>query len=96
MQDNEGFNMGADLVAYIKSRPLISVNALEKQAEMPKNVLTQAVRGTRNVPEHYWHKLNSILIDYGYSIDTNGLDLGMREYYEDLQRKQERQKENEV
>lgn len=70
MQDNEEYiiDQGQQIIDFIKQHPLISVNGLEKLAEMPKNTLTQAVRGTRKIPVGYWHKLHEILIDYGYNL----------------------------
>jgi hypothetical protein len=64
------FDQGAHIVEFLKSRPFISVNQVEKAAEMPKSSLASAMIGKRNVPVKYWYVLNNILADYGYSLDT--------------------------
>jgi hypothetical protein len=64
------FDQGAHIVEFLKSRPFISVNQVEKAAEMPKSSLASAMIGKRNIPVKYWYVLNNILADYGYSLDT--------------------------
>jgi hypothetical protein len=64
------FDQGAHIVDFLRSKPFISVNQVEKAAEMPKSSLASAMIGKRNVPVRYWNVLNNILADYGYSLDT--------------------------
>lgn len=63
------FDQGTHIIEFLKARPFISVNQVEKAAEMPKSSLASAMISKRSVPIKYWYVLHNILSKYGYTID---------------------------
>lgn len=55
-----------DIVTFLNEHPLISVNALEKDAKMPKNSLTQAMTGQRKISFKYVFGIFGIIQNYGF------------------------------
>ncbi len=74
MQDNEEIliNESDALIEYLKTHPLISLNALEKKLNIPQSTLSKAVKGhkSRSIPVGYWYALSLELRDYGYHIEN--------------------------
>lgn len=74
MQDNEEhlINESNALIEFLKTHPLISLNALEKKLNIPQSTLSKAVKGhkSRSIPIGYWYKLSFELKEYGYHIEN--------------------------
>lgn len=72
MQDNEEHLVKESyaLIEYLKTHPLISLNALEEKLNIPQSTLSKAVKGHRPIPIGYWYKLSLELRDYGYHIEN--------------------------
>ena len=51
---------------WLKQHPLISINALEKEAQLPKDTVNHFVNERRGFPKKHYEKLLPILFDYGY------------------------------
>lgn len=51
---------------WLKDHSLISIFALEKEAELPKDTVYHFVKERRGFPEKHYDKLCRILYDYGY------------------------------
>lgn len=71
MQDNEEhlINESNALIEFLKTHPLISLNALEKKLNIPQSTLSKAVKGHRTIPIGYRYKLSLELRSYGYHIE---------------------------
>lgn len=73
MQDSEELINESDaLIEFLKTHPLISLNALEKKLNIPQSTLSKAVKGhkSRSIPIGYWYKFSLELRDYGYHIEN--------------------------
>jgi chromosome partitioning protein len=54
------------IVKFFKDHPCISVNCIEKAADLPKSTLAHALRGSRQLNEDHMGKLMPVLKKYGY------------------------------
>ena len=59
--------MQEKIIDFLKERPALSVNQLEKEAGLPPTTLSKAVRGERNLNEQHIQKLIPILKKYGFN-----------------------------
>lgn len=53
------------IVNFLRTRPLISVNALEKQCDLSQGTISKAVAGLRSIPEHHFEIIEFALKKYG-------------------------------
>ena len=53
--------MQEKIIEFLKERPALSVNQLEKDAGLPPTTLSKAVRGERNLNEAHIQKLIPVL-----------------------------------
>lgn len=51
---------------WFKSHPLLSINALEKEANLPKHTVYHFIHDRRGFPEKHYEKLIPILSEYGF------------------------------
>ena len=58
--------MQEKIIEFLKERPALSVNQLEKDAGLPPTTLSKAVRGERNLNEAHIQKLMPVLKKYGF------------------------------
>jgi hypothetical protein len=54
-------------IAWLKKHDLINQRALEEKCGLPQGSLYKAVKGVRNLPEHYVPLLFDKLKSYGYN-----------------------------
>lgn len=54
------------IVMFIKSRPAISISALEREIGLPRNTLRHAIKGFRDIPQRHMMDIIAILKRYGF------------------------------
>jgi len=59
--------MQEKIISFLKERPALSINQLEKEAGLAPTTLSKAVRGERNLNETHIQKLLPILKKYGFN-----------------------------
>jgi len=59
--------MQEKIIEFLKERPALSVNQLEKEAGLPPTTLSKAVRGERKLNDSHIEKLLPVLKKYGFS-----------------------------
>lgn len=57
------------IVDFLRSHPLINVNALEKLLELPFTSVHQAVTGKRSIPKGHIFKILAELSKYGLTLE---------------------------
>lgn len=78
------------VVDFLKSHPLISVNALEKLLDLPFTSVHQAVSGKRLIPKSHIFKILVELANYGLTLEEgkylsyNSGVLYLKDYGSDL------------
>ena len=55
-----------NLRIWLREHPLISIYALEKEAELPRDTLNHFINQRRGFPQKHYDKLITILYGYGY------------------------------
>lgn len=55
-----------EVLDFIRTRPLISVRELEREANIPFTTLHRALNGQRGLPVKHLDNLESVLKNYGY------------------------------
>lgn len=59
----------AKIIEFIKERPSLSVNNLEKEAGLAQGTLSKAVHGVRRLTQRHIDKLLPVLQRYGFSAE---------------------------
>lgn len=62
--------MEEKIVRFIKERPALSVNHLEKEAGLAQGTLSKAIRGVRRLNPNHIEKLIPVLKRYGFEYPT--------------------------
>lgn len=55
-----------EIVSFLQSHPLISINALEKMCNIPQSTIGKALSGAREIPLIHIENLENILKPYGF------------------------------
>jgi chromosome partitioning protein len=53
----------------LKEHPALSLNQLEKLAELPQSLLSKAMKGKRRLNQDHIEKLVPILLQYGFKAE---------------------------
>jgi len=61
--------MEEKIVNFVKERPALSVNYIEKEAGLAQGTLSKAVRGVRNLTSKHIEKLIPVLEKYGFKTE---------------------------
>lgn len=54
------------ILKYLKSRPSISIQILEKECKIPLQSIAKAMVGVRVIPSEHCEKIIAVLRKYGY------------------------------
>lgn len=55
-----------DIIDWLRDHPLLSLNAIEKQLDLPQGTLSKALKGSRDLPVKHQSPLAELLKSYGY------------------------------
>jgi chromosome partitioning protein len=61
--------MHEKIIEFLKARPALSLNQLEKQAELPQSLLSKAIKGKRRLNQKHIEKLVPVLEEYGFKAE---------------------------
>ena len=61
--------MEEKIIEFIKKRPALSVNQLEKEAGFAQGTLSKAIRGVRQLNQSHIEKLIPVLEQYGFKAE---------------------------
>lgn len=61
--------MEEKIINFLKERPALSVNQLEKEAGLAQGTLSKAIRGVRNLNQSHIDKLVPVLERYGFKTE---------------------------
>ena len=61
--------MNEKIVKFLKERPALSLNQLEKDAKLPQSLLSKVLKEKRVLNESHLKKLIPVLQRYGLTID---------------------------
>jgi len=61
--------MHEKIIEFLKDHPAVSLNQLEKAAELPQSLLSKAMKGIRRLNQKHIEKLVSFLVQYGFKIE---------------------------
>ncbi len=64
----------AQIVEFLKSRPLISIKGLEEKVGMPPTTIAKAVENTRFIPEKHLFSVIWELSYYGFQLDGSRIE----------------------
>ena len=57
--------MNEIIIEFLKERPALSLNQLEKEAELPQSLLSKVMKGKRVLNENHLKRLVPVLQKYG-------------------------------
>lgn len=59
-----------EIIIFLKSHPLISVNRLESRLNIPQRSIAQAMAGLRSIPKKHISAIEKELSHYGFSLSN--------------------------
>jgi hypothetical protein len=61
--------MHEKIIEFLTEHPALSLNQLEKAAELPQSLLSKAMKGKRRLNQKHIEKLVTVLIQYGFKTE---------------------------
>ena len=61
--------MHEKIIEFLREHPALSLNQLEKAAELPQSLLSKAMKGKRRLNQKHIEKLVPILEQYGFKTE---------------------------